>query len=171
MSIILKHICAWCQQELVKYKKSSKHDRISHGICETCAENFLNDSPQQLLDYLDDLHIPVLLVDQDGKIIRSNQNASKKIGKKIDQIVGYRGGEVFDCVHANLEGGCGHTIYCSDCTIRQSVNETYSTGNSIINRTAYLTVCREGISRREKILISTEKLGNLVLLKVESISE
>lgn len=46
------------------------------------------------------------------------------IKKPIDRVVGLLGGEALECLHSKLPEGCGRTIHCETCAIRNLVLQT-----------------------------------------------
>ena len=98
-----------------------------------------------------------------------NDRAAEMVGKNIGQAKGLQGGDVFECKYAKLPGGCGKTIHCSGCTIRNTVTDTLQTGNSHSQVPATLNTYQQGESVDVEFLISTEKVNNVVFLKVEPI--
>jgi hypothetical protein len=116
------------------------------------------------------LNTPVLLVDDDVRILAANTFALAIVNNSIDQIKGELGGRTLECVNAFLPEGCGKTPFCSDCPIRMSVNETYATGHAVTQRPADL--CRKIRDTKEnlQLLVSTRKAGNVVLLQLEPVT-
>lgn len=87
----------------------------------------------------------------------------------MEEIVGELSGDVFDCKHA-VEG-CGQNIHCKTCTIRKTVNETYKTGKSFSKVPAYPDLNYVTNENKIKFLISTEKKGEAVVLRIDEVSE
>ena len=119
--------------------------------------------------FLDSLKLPVVVINQAGTIVTGNDQAKTLLRKGLPEIEGYKGGEVFECAYARLPEGCGNTMHCSGCTIRRTVMETYETGRSLVRVPAML--CRNTPEDPEiiKLLISTEKLTDLILLRIDKI--
>jgi PAS domain-containing protein len=117
--------------------------------------------------FLDGLRAPVLLIDENGQVVSANQRAEKLTGKKYEDMHGLPGGEVFECAYARLPGGCGHTEHCKGCAIRNAVMWTHRSGDSIRELPAYQDIVVEGEVQKLRFLISTEKMGRTVLLRVE----
>jgi len=123
-----------------------------------------------LNEYLTMLDLPVMLVDQNLHILTANQETRKLTGKEVPTVIGHLGGEVFECEYARCPKGCGSDIHCSGCVIRNSVIETFQTGNPVDKRPATLTQALITSSDPVKLLISTRKSGDVVLLQVEEVS-
>jgi len=66
---------------------------------------------------------PVLVVEEDVRIVDFNTAASKIIDEKREVVLRRRAGEMLHCLHSTetLEG-CGHAPACAHCPIRNSVN-------------------------------------------------
>ena len=101
--------------------------------------------------------------------ISNNLNASAKLQKTSDQIKGYPGGDVVGCAYTDLPEGCGHTIHCTECTIRNSVMETFESERGILLKKAYQYIKTPDGTQYVELIISTEKIQNLVLLQIENL--
>ena len=123
-----------------------------------------------LREYLDHLEAPVLVVNGDGVVKTANKVAQDLLQKDLSEIEGYLGGKVFECVHSTEPGGCGETIHCSGCAIRRTVMETLNTGNNQLRVPASLDCKTHTGVCGIHYLISTEKLGEVVLLRVDEVN-
>ena len=123
----------------------------------------------ELQVYLDSLRVPIVVVDSGGIVVTGNGQAQTLLHKGLPEIAGYRGGVVFECAYARLPEGCGNTIHCSGCTIRMTVMESHRTGKSFLRIRAILNRTTAEEPQRMNLLISTEKLGNMVLLRIDEL--
>ena len=169
-SSVMKRICAWCRVNLGN-NPSSSDDLITHGICDTCAGHLISQMGTPLQKFLDGLGVPVLVVDGEGTVKTANANARETLGKELSAIEGYPGGNVIECVNASLPAGCGNTIHCKACTIRQTVMETYATGKGRSRVPAYPDIHTSSGPRRLSFQISTEKVQDVVLLRLDDIAD
>ena len=167
----MKKMCAWCQTEMKMAPFSDKIDNstISHWICEECASKLYAKLGLNLESFLDRLSAPVLVVDEMSNIKTANSQARDILQKELPEIEGLSSGEVFECVHSKHPDGCGKTIHCDGCTIRNSVNDTYLSGRSHIEVPAYIDRGNPGDSKKVAYLISTEKLKEVVLLRIDKV--
>jgi hypothetical protein len=167
----VKVICAWCSQEIedIPYEEDVSDFTVSHGICKSCEEYFFTDRKLTLDRFLDRLDAPVLMVNPQGEVVSANEKALQFLDKDLDAVSGLRGGEVMECVYARLPGGCGNTVHCAACTIRRNVMETFETGKGLRQVPAFLN--RQGRNAIHKIrfLISTEKVDDVVLLRIDEV--
>ena len=164
----MKQVCAWCNKELGTIDSHADSGNvITHGICESCKNNALFQLGVDLRVFLNSLEQPVVMVNQNAAVISVNDEASKLLHKELKDIEGYQGGDVFECAYARLPEGCGNTIHCSGCTIRRTVMKTFETGKSFYRVPA--TLNRENPENPQKfiLLISTEKLNDMVLLRID----
>ena len=113
------------------------------------------------------MDFPTLLVDGEGRVRTANPDALAMVGKNQVQVEDQLGGDVFECVNASLPGGCGMTELCSACTVRNTVTHTYLTGESQIGVPATLRVRKEGVTEEIFFDLTTEKVGDRVLVQVE----
>ncbi len=161
----MKNICAWCRKEL-DGPEAPQHpeEMISHGICESCLENMLFQMGVEFEHYLDSLGVPVIVVSDNAEIVTANRQACAQLGKSVHDMKDKLGGVVFECAYARLPEGCGKTVHCSACTVRRMVTDTFNTGNGHYKVPAILNHETEG---EISLVISTEKAGNTVLLRVD----
>lgn len=161
----MRRVCAWCKDELDR--RDDGKNIVTHGICESCVYSFLEIHPVSLQQYLDDFSVPILVLNEDRRIIGANHRASKLANKKISGILGKLGGEVMECEHAYSKEGCGHNIHCKACTIRKTVLSTFETGESHDHVPAYLNVRNPDGTFDAQLVISTEKVGDSVFLRID----
>jgi hypothetical protein len=166
----MRRICSSCGKLLgEKPADGYSSDAVTHGLCETCAFHFLAEAGLPLNEYIEGLTAPVVVVAPDGTIGNANVKACNLLGKTPEEIEGFKGGDVFECEYAMLPGGCGKTIHCSGCTIRNTVVDTLQTGTSHIRVPAYLNQYSPDGSRRIRFLISTIKTGGVVFLRIDEV--
>jgi PAS domain-containing protein len=169
----MRVICAWCHQELEADPQHADEPgtEISHGICPSCKDYFLSGRRPTLDEFLNRLAVPVLVVDEQGVIALANQHALDILGKELNTVQGYKGGDAMECAYARLPGGCGKTEHCKACTIRNSVMETFDTGQSLLRVPAYLNRRTDDGTVRIRFLISTEKVDDTVLLRIDQVGQ
>ena len=167
-------ICAWCRKPLDDGSDSAAEaaSGITHGICLSCADEICLRLGKPLAIFLETIPAPVVVVDQDMVVKAANKKARKILGKELPRIEGFSGGKIFECIYCKLPGGCGQTTHCNGCTIRRAVAETHASGKALVRIRAYLT-CQPGKGSRNKIvfLISTEKVGKLVFLRIDEVGK
>lgn len=164
----MKRICAWCGTPLDDVPATGPANLwITHGICDDCRKVVLAAMSIPLNSYLDSLPQPILLVDGESRVLDANAAMRRVTGDVSAQPEQRLLGEVFECVHAAEPGGCGRTIHCSGCTIRRTVTSTYETGEAHLRVPATLTVSAEGEPSAVQLYITTERVGDRVLLRVD----
>ena len=168
----MKRLCAWCGIALDPTSSSSSCDAvITHGICGPCANKMFLQTGIPLRNFLDRFALPIAIVDSEGVVRTVNTQARSMLGKELSDIEGHKGGDVFQCVHAILPGGCGNTVHCSGCAIRRTVMETHTTGKSFLRIPALLKQQNPKEPQDIRFLISTEKVGDYVLLRIDGVEE
>jgi len=168
----MKKICAWCKKDLGEIPVDSiPEDSITHGICYDCSHHLFAEIGMPLRSFLDGLDAPVLVVDSNCTVTTANDIALKLVNKDLTNIEGFRGGEVFGCAYARLPGGCGNTVHCSGCTIRRTVMDTFRTGKSHSKVPAILKQQKTTEPQEIHLHISTEKVADVVLLRVDKVQE
>ena len=167
----MRHICAWCLKELrnTTAEAGDADGPISHGMCAECLAYFrTNGAP--LSEFLNKLGVPVLAVDGNAGVLAASDQACKMLGKKACELDGLLAGDAFECAYARRPGGCGRTIHCKSCAIRITITDTYATARSYTSVPAYPDLCAPEGVRPMRFLISTQKLGDLVLLRIDDIT-
>jgi hypothetical protein len=136
-------ICSYCRSEIGE-KEPVEDRRFTHGICPVCHDYYIPKLLNLDMDvHLDGYDAPTLMVDADGRVIGVNQPMISFLGKSREQVLGLLGGEIMGCRYAHLPEGCGNTIHCSVCSIRQTVNATRSNRSDQLSVPAY--VDRDGV--------------------------
>lgn len=161
-------ICAYCSDALdPNARHDEETDDLSHGICRTCMESFLESARDTLDDLLEEIEVPVFVVDDQGLVCGANLRALTMVGKTLDEICGRLGGDVFGCAYADDPGGCGRTVHCRTCTIRNTVMETHATGEPQYCVPAIQDLDAAAGIMKVRFHITTEKSQGVVLLCVE----
>jgi len=139
---------------------------ISHGMCQVCFEDFEKKwSVPTLGEFLDQFEVPILAVTEERRIIAVNQVMAEIMGREQREVFGLLGGEAMTCQYAQLQEGCGGSIHCKACTIRNAVLSTMRSGKPERNIPAHL----DCITREVEFLISTRKEKSYVLLEINKI--
>ncbi len=166
----MKRACAWCTKEMGAVEGSSRPDtEISHGICESCVDNFTFQQGVPFQRYLDSIPVPVLAADRYVVVKAVNRKACDVLGKDTREIVQHLGGNVFECAHARLPEGCGRTIHCPGCVIRKSVTRTFETGEPQVSVPATLRRGDTDHPSAVVFFITTVRPGEVVMLRVDRI--
>jgi len=166
----MKAICSYCRKDMGE-REPVNDLRMTHGICPPCYEHMkARMRVKPLPEYLDSLSKPVVVVDVEGRFMTCNRKAEEILGSKRDAFLGYLGGEFLECDNARSVVGCGKNLACSDCPITRTIKETRDTGVIQENVPAFLNTVDSGKSVRRKMTISTEKDGEYVRLRIDSIS-
>ncbi len=78
---------------------------------------------------------PVFVVDEDVRIYEYNIAAEALLTAEKPEVLRMRGGEALHCLHHHVEeNGCGRTVACADCVVRNSVNKAFHGGKVVRSR-------------------------------------
>lgn len=134
----MRVVCSYCNAPLGS-RPGGRVTDVSHGMCERCAAHFerLWDG-MQLDEYLDDLPGAVVVVDPDARVLAANAEATELLGRSPAEPRGQLAGDAVACSRSRLPGGCGRTVHCRDCAIRNTVTKVASTGRPVERVAAYL---------------------------------
>jgi hypothetical protein len=161
-------VCAWCKCLLSDAEVDL--GLVSHGICQSCRLD-VEYRRQPLNSFLNALPAAVMAVDGDGAVVDGNHKLLEMVGRAGCDVLNRLGGEVISCVYADLPGGCGRTVHCIGCTIRGAVNETRASGEARSGVPAFAyTRMPDGQVVKLQMEISTEPVGDLVLLRVDQVT-
>jgi hypothetical protein len=111
---------------------------------------------------------PVLLMQGNPRqVITANKAALDLFKKTFPEVENHRGGQVFDCLHSFSEAGCGMDANCENCAIKGAIVDTFATGVPHAEVAATLPVRKAGESGYRAVQVSTEKVGDLALVRIE----
>ena len=113
--------------------------------------------------------VPAFLVDADHTIGMVNRQALDLLHRPADQVLGERTGTVLECQNAYLAGGCGLTMRCAGCTLRQCIAHTHLTGEPRFNIRATLTLARGAGVKDVRVTFSTARIRDRILLEIGSL--
>lgn len=132
------------------------------------------DEPPFSRTIFDAMPIPAFIVDDDVRIRDFNAAAGLLLAPEPLLALHRRGGEALHCINSEANG-CGHSVPCKDCVIRNSVSKALSGGCT--HRQIHRTELRSGGSKSTVIdlLITASPLpgtepGNALLI-LEDVSE
>lgn len=114
------------------------------------------------------IETPVLLMQGNPRqVVTANQRALDLFQKGLHEVEGHRGGQVFDCVHSFTKAGCGKDINCEGCKIKDAIVDTFDTGNPHQGVSTSLQIRKADGTHTYALQVSTEKVGDLALVRVE----
>jgi len=159
-------VCAYCHT--IIRPASEPDEPVNHGICEPCHTHFLALLGIDLNRYLDLLDAPVVLVDEEARVLSANHLAQESFHIPAGMVPSPRlCGDVFECENAERPEGCGRTVPCLSCAIRNTVMETHRTGDPVDGRPAVLTRRLRSSGAGLDLRISARREGRVVLLRIE----
>jgi hypothetical protein len=119
-------------------------------------------------ELLEAIEAPVLLMQGNPRqVVTANQRALELFGKRLNEVEGHRGGQVFDCLHSFSAAGCGVDANCEHCTIKAAIVDTFTTGAPHEAFAATLPILKAGVAGCRALRVSTEKTGDLALVRIE----
>lgn len=168
----MKRVCAWCMTDLGEAPSDKfPAEAITHGICVPCRDRLLREGEQTLRAFLDRLQVPILLMEQEGRVLGVNGPAQLLLGKALPDIKNRLGGEVIECVHSRGAGRLRR-----DNSLQELHYQTDGDGHV---RLGQLPCKDPGLSGRwtpseskqMRFLITTEKVGSCVMLRIDEVRE
>jgi PAS domain-containing protein len=163
----MRLVCSYCRR-VIRADPGSRVTDVSHGMCEPCGQHFGRLwSGMPIDEYLDGLAAPVLVVDEDTRVVTMNQQLADLIGVDRKSVEGLRGGEAFACVRSRLPEGCGGTVHCRECGVRRTVQQVARTGQMHERVSAYVDTDRGRVAlrisgrpgHRGTVQVTIEELG------------
>lgn len=162
----MKLICSFCRKTIREPQRGASAADVSHGMCPPCGDYFERLwGGMPLGEYLDHLPRPVLVVNGDGRAVALNQRMASLLKRDRRELRGLLGGEAMACVHSRLPEGCGKTVHCRECTIRNAVTEVGETKRPAVNVPAYLKTAQG----RLDLVISARPVGDCVEVTIEDL--
>jgi hypothetical protein len=165
--MIMDIVCYYCKT--LTNTIESHIPGVSHGVCRNCLPKLVKDLGQPLSEFLDELSSPILVVKEDLRVVAANAAARKLSPEPLEELCGRLCGEVIGCTHSKEAEGCGHTVHCLSCAIRRSVTHTIETGESCHDVPAYPDIGLISGEQGVRFLVSTEKKGDFVQLKINPV--
>ncbi|MFH2008672.1 MAG: hypothetical protein ABI333_18945 [bacterium] len=93
----MKRICSYCRKPLGTVAPLDD-DTITHGMCVPCKERFVSQwEGQSLGEYLSRYDDPVLVVNEDRRVIAVNQAMTRTMNRPAEAVKGLLGGEARIC--------------------------------------------------------------------------
>jgi len=167
----MRKVCAWCKKDLSTKEDYATNGEITHGICSLCAIKVTSYEPRTVKTLLNYLIEPVFIIGSDGKIKAANKSGQKMLGKSSADIENKFGGDAFECSYAKVKGGCGNTVHCKTCAIRNIVMNTLFTGQGYKDVPAFQSINTSAGTRILKFHISTEKVKESILLRIDKVTD
>ncbi|HBG25505.1 MAG: hypothetical protein A2Y10_14530 [Planctomycetes bacterium GWF2_41_51] len=100
----------------IERKQSEEKMRIQQKMLATERNN--------LQSIFDASRVCMLLLDQDGKVVRVNKATEQLVGKDKTEMLMHQPGNSLCCMHAlSAEGGCGYGEACKSCHIREAISD------------------------------------------------
>lgn len=124
---------------------------------------------------VDAIPSPVLIMERDVRIVDYNNAAGCILDQDPQKVVRARIGDATHCMHS-IESplGCGHSLSCSQCVIRNAVNSSLN-GSLVRHRKAKLELIGPDRAREATVLVTASPLEyderRYVLLILEELSE
>ena len=174
----MSSICVWCKREIGYFPETKINadkeevfaDCIVHGVCNACQLKLNMDNSVCLQEFVDSLEAPVAVISAGGIVETGNHKLAALLDQPLNAIQKKLGGVVFKCVNAGLPQGCGRTIHCSGCAVRRTIEDTFKTGQPHYKVPAYLRCADNSESPRDvELLISTEKIQDIVFLRIDMV--
>lgn len=160
----MRLVCSLCKQYQGE-KDPISDTRVSHGVCPPCYKWFMQQQEiSSIDDYLNTIEAPVIIVNDTGRVVALNKGAESALGKTSRNAQGLLGGEAMECIYARLPEGCGQTIHCPACTIRNLVELTLENRKGC-TQTVHLTTEDKSVSMKA----TTEYIAGLVSIQFLSV--
>ena len=157
--------CTVCGKPLLPDATAARRS-VSTAICGGCVARLSETSDYAAL--LEGIDAPILLMQGNPRqVVSANRKALALFGKTPQQVEGHRGGQVFDCIHSFTEAGCGKDANCEGCKIKDAIVDTFTSANSHNGVSTGLSIKKVSGIRNYVLQVSTEKLGDLALVRVE----
>lgn len=168
---MLRQECLYCKIHLNDIEEEEIDTvRISHGVCSDCLPKFVAGTGTPYADFLDSLPVPLFVVSPESCVVFANTKGRSLISEDLAGLQNCPpAGEVFECTYAKSLKGCGETLHCKSCTIRNTVLATATTGINYERIPAYMDLGAEAGQKTVRFRISTQQIGAFVLLRIDDV--
>jgi hypothetical protein len=137
-------------------------------MCPDCSRALASETDGvSLQHHIEGISVPILIVDHNNSVVATNSKAREVLGGRLEATVDDTLGMVFDCVHSHLPEGCGRTIHCSGCAIRNCVAATFDTGAPQVSVPATLSVENLDQLSEVALTVTTVKNDGVVVMRIE----
>jgi len=159
----MKTTCAFCLAPMGE-KAPFEDPSPTPGMCAGCVDHFSHQwDGLPLAEWLGRFTFPVIVSEPGREVAAANRPAAELVGREHQRYLGILGAAMAECGLARRPGGCGRAVCCSSCTIRRMVEQTQTSGVGASRVPAF----HEQGGWSEPIVVSTEKIGHLVRVRVE----
>jgi len=126
-------------------------------------------NPKVIIESID---APALLMQADPRqVVTGNKKVCEMFGKNLEQIEGFRGGQIFNCIHSFSEEGCGKDENCENCKIKEAVVGTFETGKPYISVQEVLEIKEHNETSPYDVQVSTKKIGDFAIVTIDKYSK
>ena len=139
---MMRVICCYCRKEI--RTKPSELDGVSHGVCDACLPLMVRELGQPMQEYLDELQAPVLVVQDNARVISANAAARKLMSKEEIEICGELAGDVIGAYSFDSPLKPGDRLVFTDMAHYTMVKNNTFNG---INLPAIVLRTRDGLFR------------------------
>lgn len=143
---------------------------VTGGLCPMCLARAVGQRGALMRDELDRFPGPVLLVDAEARILGANRQGSAALQWPEGEMDRLLVGDALICRQSDEAGGCGHAPDCETCAILRTIADTAASGRSHSRVAAGADIQRVGGLARVNCVISTEKAGDAVLLRLDELA-
>ena len=153
-------VCSTCGRGLTR----GDDVLIPACVCTSCFGAALSSRNRTIVDYLESLDGPAVLVAPDHTILFSNSQFHAMLAKSGAEVDGRRIGEILECMYATTVGLCGETDACFMCDLRRFIGLSLLTGVKLPDFEIGIKYESGG---RRTFKITTEKFNDAVLLVIQ----
>ncbi len=156
----MKVVCSYCES-FIRHKAPLNDTTTSHAICADCFDHYAAQwDGLSMGEFLDRFDSPVVAMDADVKVLGVNRAMASRHDISDRDAMGVMGGELLECEYARRPEGCGRTIHCKACAVRNVVEHTLATGEAQVA----VPATHAG---RQNLLLYTHPREGVVLLLIE----
>lgn len=138
-------------------------------------EDSLHQREEEITAILDSSPMLMIIVDEERRVIKSNNAAGNFSGRTVDEMANMRVGEAIRCLNSMQDKrGCGFSPACKNCLVRITVEETLNTDKSHSQIECHLPFINNGKQEELIFLLYTSILKlpkKLAIVWIEDITE
>lgn len=121
--------------------------------------------------------VVMILINERTEVLKVNKFGLEATGRNIESLTGLKPGDLMKCINSFIHPeGCGMSPACKQCTLRNKIKESFTTGKEHYKfETVLITQDDAGVYKNHTILISTSVISTIpekqVLITIDDISD
>ena len=133
---------------------------IEHAIARRRALSDIQREKRRWLQIFDAAPVGMFVLNQNTQVLRANLAMADITGHTFTDLAGKQPGEILNCIHKiEHPEGCGHSIYCSQCQLRDAVTSVLMEGPEVHYREIETELIKDGQPTKAWLRVSVDPVN------------